>query len=86
MKHIKEYSIREEENPERTEWCYHQKKEGILGNTLGMTESKEVKVDDCKIYCTINGLSFSEMRTIANEMRALLKQHGFDIEHSKKES
>jgi hypothetical protein len=65
MKKIKTYTIKEEENTQREEWC---------------SNDKETKsIDDCSVSLEANGLSPAEMKMIASEFRKLLKTHGYDV-------
>jgi hypothetical protein len=56
--------LREDENPQKKEWCSR--------------DNGEVYLNNCSISASIEGLSFEEMRVVANDIRAALKEHGFD--------
>jgi hypothetical protein len=65
MIRAKTFSVVEEENPQRKEWC---------------SGEKEAKlIDDCKVTVTADGLSAAEMIMISAEFRRILKQHGYDV-------
>jgi hypothetical protein len=65
MIRAKPFSIVEEENPQRKEWCYGEKEQKFL--------------DDCKVTVTADGLSAAEMIMISAEFRRILKDHGYDV-------
>mgnify|MGYP001481653120 CR=1 FL=1 len=65
MKRIKTFSITEEENPRREEWC--------------SGENVKKEVDSCEVSLTARGLDPAEMRMISSEFRRILKNHGYDV-------